>query len=621
MKISSRLFRSSLLMGAISCLSLITFAGAPVEAIAAKKKPSKPKITYVNLEADGYFVKVKRTDIYCFQETRPGIIRSGTGQPGFVTLKDEIKRLKAKRKTAQAAKLEKISKQARKSCKVRPTSSLDEYKGPFGYEDAARLLRATGFGANRNDVNAILSLGMKAAVDQIVDRDIEEVDLENQMTDLEEDAGYFGVANQWYEADEENELPNPLNENDVELFGFEASFAHFAMRTQNQLQARLMLFIHDITPASFETLGGSERHAMRKHKDMIRDFARHGYIGVYLNALINDYTMADYLNRLFGFLNEDFGRELMQLFSIGLKNENGTPTHTDADVDAVSRACSGLVRTNAQRNGFTSTYAAFAPDLHDNTPKVLFAGTPWEAVVYDCQDVVEALVRHPATGYYWADKIVRWFVNGEPSELLVKEAAEELRKSGLNIKALLRKLLKSRAFYAPEAFRTILKLPIQFMLDVIKTSGLPMRHPREFSWIVDGLNQRMWRPATVFGSLPYARALKGPRYVVSTRNEIMNLLDHDYDGLMEKYNFDFFSQIIPERPTSKELIARFAREIGVRINPAQMATLEEVMDFTVDWQGNKVREVYDSFPGSDNGVWKALMLMIILWQSPDANLI
>lgn len=624
MKISSRFFRSSILFGAISCLSIITLLGAPFDAVAAKKKATKPKITYVNLDTDGYFVKVKRTDIYCFKETRAGIIRPGSGgQSGFVVLKDEIARLKAKRKTAQAAKLEKIAGQARKSCKVRPTSSLDEYKGPFGYDEAARLMRVTGFGAPEAEVNALVAAGMKNAVDQTIDKNVIEPDIENQQTDLEEDAGYFGVANQWYEADEENELPNPLNENDVELFGFQTSFYHFALRTQNRLQSKLMLFVHDYVPASFAVLGGSERHAMRKHKDLIRDFTKHGYIGIFLNNLINDHLMSKYLNRLtstkFG-VNEDFGRELLQLFSTGMKNEDGSAVYDDATVAAVSSACTGLRGTNFQNNGFTSTYIAFSPDLHDSSAKVIFAGTPYETVIYDCSDVVEAVVRHPATAYFWAGNLIREFVNGEPSELLVKEAAEELRKSGLNIKELLRKLLKSKAFYAPEARRTIFKLPIEYILDVIKTSGLPMPHPRQINWIVDGLNQEMWEPITVFGAHPFARSLKGPRYVVATRNELMNLLDRDAGDLVEKYGFDFFGQIIPERPSTDAIIDRFARVIGVRVNAAQRATLVDLMDYSIDWQGNKVRDVYDSFPGSDNGVWKALMLMNILWQSSDAQL-
>jgi uncharacterized protein (DUF1800 family) len=591
--------------------------------MAAKKKPNKPKITYVNLEEDGYFVKVRRTDVYCFQETRPGIIRNSGGQSGFITLKDEIKRLKAKRKTAQAAKLEKLSGQARRSCKVRPTSSLDEYKGPFGYEDAARLLRATGFGAPRNEVNTILGLSMKAAVDQIVDRNVIEPDIENQQTDLEEDAGYFGVSNPWYEADEENELPNALNENDVEQFGFRTSFYHFAMRTQNQLQAKLMLFIHDYNPASFDVLNGNERHAMRKHKNLIREFTKHGFIGVFLNGLINDHLMSRYLNRLtstrFG-VNEDFGRELLQLFGTGMRNEDGSAVYGDDTVDAVARACTGMRATNFQNNGFTSTYLAFSPDLHDSSAKIVFPGTPWQAVVYECRDVVEAIARHPATAYYWAGNIVRHFINGEPSEVLVKEAAAELRKSGLNIKVLLRKLLKSKAFWAPEARRTIMKLPIEYILDVLKTSGLPMPHPRQINWMLDGLGMEMWRPTTVFGAHPFARTLKGPRYVVATRNEIMNFLDRDYNSLIEDHNFDFFSQIIPERPSTDAIITRFAREIGVRINAAQRETLVRLMDYSIDWEGKEVRDVYDSFPGSDNGVWKALMLMNILWQLPDANL-
>ncbi len=595
---------------------------APGNAMAAKKKSSKPKITYINQEVDGYFVKIKKTNIYCYQETRPGIVRNDTNGPGFISLKDEIKRLNNKKKGAQAAKLAKLSGQARRSCKLRPTSSIDEYKGPFGYDDAARLMRVTGFGAPPAEVGALVNAGMKAAVDQIVDRNIVEPDIENQQTDLEEDT-YFAVSNPWYQADEENEAPDPLNENDVQVAGFQAGFYHFAMRTQNRLQAKLMLFVHDYVPVNFSALNGSERHAMRKHKDMVREFTRNGYIGVFLTNLINDHMMARYLNRFTSTklgVNEDFGRELLQLFSTGMQNENGTPVYGDADVAAVSAACTGWRATNFSNNGFTSTYMAYSPELHDNSAKIIFGGTPYETVIYDCQDVVEAVVRHPAVGYFWAKNIIKEFINGEPSEALVKDAAEYLRKSGLNIKELLRKLLKSKAFYAPESRRTIFKLPVEFVLDFLKTSGLPLPHPRQIGWMVDGLNQEMWEPNTVFGAHPYAKALKGARYVVATRNELTNFFSHDEESLMQDYGFDFFANIIPERPTSNALIDRLAREIGVRINAAQRATLIDFMDYSIDWQNHKVRDVYDSFPGSDNAVWKTEALMNLLWQSPDAQL-
>lgn len=592
--------------------SLLAFPAGEAFAATKKKKANAPKVNVISPDTAGYYVSIKKKQIFCLGDTKPGTTKAlKDGRVGYSSLQDQIKAAQKKRDNRKVAGLRLLLKKSKPLCTLRPETSLDKYKGPFGYVQAARLLRVTGFGAPPSEVNRMVAMGLDAAVNDIVDRNAQEPIIEQQMKEL--------TCDTYFATDPEKRPCDPLDENDIEFSGMRTAYYHWALNTANQFQAKFVLYLNDHVAASSRVLSYCERHAALTYESMLRSFAQTGDLNAFLHAMVQNPLVAQWLNLYRSsalYPNEDFGREFLELFTIGKVDLDGNPRYGDAEIIASSRAFTGLRLVNFQSGKYTSCYLSVTPDLHDSNPKILWQGTPYQTVVYNADDMVEAVKRHPGLAEYWALNIWREYINDKPSKRAISEAADVLRKDGYNIKALMKTLLKSKAEFAEDSKSSIYKLPIEYALDILRTTGMPKPHPRWFLWNLDDLAQEMWNPPTVFGWYTYADNYMNSRYVLGRRNLAMNLIDSSEDDLTQA-GFDFFNQVLSDAPSAETLIDRFSMQLGVRLNDAQKAALLEFMNYDIDWQGNTVRDVYDSVRGSDNAVWKAIGLWLLLIEQVD----
>ncbi|MEO8259012.1 MAG: DUF1800 domain-containing protein [Acidobacteriota bacterium] len=162
-------------------------------------------------------------------------------------------------------------------------------------------------------------------------------------------------------------------------------------------------------------------------------------------------------------LNENYGRELMELHTLGV--DGG---YTQQDVTEVARAFTGWTIENPRQGaGYR-----FDPRLHDDGEKVVLGhrikagGGERDGI-----EVLDLLSRHPSTARFIATKLVRRFVSDTPPPALVERAAGRFRQTDGDLREVMRTILTSPEFLSVEAYRAKVKTPFEFMVSTIRATG------------------------------------------------------------------------------------------------------------------------------------------------------
>jgi uncharacterized protein (DUF1800 family) len=172
------------------------------------------------------------------------------------------------------------------------------------------------------------------------------------------------------------------------------------------------------------------------------------------------------LARRRGGLNENYGRELLELHTLGV--DGG---YTQQDVINVARALTGWTFPRPQLGGGAFT---FNPQMHDAGEKTvlghkLAAGRGIE----DGEDVLDIVSRHPSTAKYIAFKLARRFVSDTPPVALVERAAATFTRTDGDIRATLRTIITSPEFFAQKAYRSKVKSPFEVVVSALRALSAP----------------------------------------------------------------------------------------------------------------------------------------------------
>jgi len=169
-------------------------------------------------------------------------------------------------------------------------------------------------------------------------------------------------------------------------------------------------------------------------------------------------------------LNENYGRELMELHTLGV--DGG---YTQKDVTEVARAFTGwTIDRPRQGGGFI-----FNPRLHDAGRKVVL-GHVIEAGggESDGEQVLDILAKHPRTAAFVATKLARRFVSDTPPKALVDRAAARFLATDGDLREVTRTILTSPEFLAPDAYRAKVKTPFEFVVSALRATGAEVQDAR-----------------------------------------------------------------------------------------------------------------------------------------------
>ena len=162
-------------------------------------------------------------------------------------------------------------------------------------------------------------------------------------------------------------------------------------------------------------------------------------------------------------LNENYGRELMELHTLGV--DGG---YTQKDVTEVARAFTGWTIQNPRQGGGFR----FEPRLHDSGRKVVLghvinAG----GGETDGEQVLDILASHPSTARFIATKLVRRFVSDAPPRSLVDRAAARFRQTDGDLREVTRTILLSPELLSQDAVNAKVKTPFEFLVSALRMTG------------------------------------------------------------------------------------------------------------------------------------------------------
>ncbi len=166
-------------------------------------------------------------------------------------------------------------------------------------------------------------------------------------------------------------------------------------------------------------------------------------------------------------LNENYGRELLELHTLGV--DGG---YTQEDVVNVARAFTGWTITTPRQGGSFR----FEPRIHDAREKIVL-GQRIKAGgrESDGETVLDILAKHPATAAFISTKLARRFVSDTPPPGLVARAAARFRETDGDIREVVRTIITSPEFFSAEAYRAKVKTPFEFVVSAVRASGTEVR--------------------------------------------------------------------------------------------------------------------------------------------------
>ena len=183
-----------------------------------------------------------------------------------------------------------------------------------------------------------------------------------------------------------------------------------------------------------------------------------------------------------GASNENFAREIMELFTMGVGH------YTEKDIREAARAFTGW--------NYEDLKFVVNKDQHDDGEKTFLGKTGR----FDGVDVINIIMQQPATADFIAGKIYRFFVRQDLSVELQKQLGTVLRDSNYEIKPLLERIFLSRDFYSPASVGTEIKSPVELAISTYRKLGLKsVPGVPDFNLATGALGQQLFAMPTVAG--------------------------------------------------------------------------------------------------------------------------
>jgi uncharacterized protein (DUF1800 family) len=372
-------------------------------------------------------------------------------------------------------------------------------KKDFDYGAAQHLLNRAGFGGTPAQVQALVEMGLDDAVDYLVDFEGAKADagdaaeFRSDIVRSETPAERETLRRARAEGDEETILRlqrerQARERSDREQLGLVQRWWLARMiSTGRPLEEKLTLFWHGHFATGYRTIENSW-HMLRQNAFLRTNAA--GNFADLVRGIIRDPAMLKYLdndeNRRRS-PNENLARELMELFTLGEGNGYG-----ERDIKEGARALTGFT--------FRDNDFVFNRDEHDPTPKTILGRTG----AFGGDEFVSILLEQPVASRFIASKLYKHFVNDAPTPPkdagdAVDRLAREFRSKRYEIRPVLRMLFRSRHFYAAENRLSVVKSPVQLMVQAIRSLGTPVREMGALVQAGDLMGQQLFQPPSVKG--------------------------------------------------------------------------------------------------------------------------
>lgn len=355
---------------------------------------------------------------------------------------------------------------------------LSPYTGAWTQTQSAHLLRRTLFGPTLAQIKEGEALGLDAAVDLLL---ADTVLPEPPLNYKHSEDPRVPIGETWVD------IRYP--EDGTGVFDRRHSMdAWILAQLLNQgisVREKMTLFWHNHFPVERDVVGEAKylyaySHLLRKSalgnfKQLVKDISIDPAMLYYLNG--RDNTLDN--------PNENYARELLELFTIG-KGDIAGPgdyTHyTEDDVIEIAKIFTGWQDFGRFSTEVDAVYSDFFPERHDSGSKQLshrFAGAEIQAAGADEYAIlIDLIFQQREVARFICRKLYRWFVNFEITDALegsvIEGMANTLIANDFEIKPVLSALLKSRHFYDESVSGAIIKNPLDFVFSVLNSFEVPL---------------------------------------------------------------------------------------------------------------------------------------------------
>jgi hypothetical protein len=218
--------------------------------------------------------------------------------------------------------------------------------------------------------------------------------------------------------------------------------------------------------------------------------------------------------------NENFAREIMELFTMGVGN------YSERDVREGARAFTGW--------NYVDLKFVVNAAQHDDGQKTFLGHTG----NFDGVQVIDIIMQQPATAKFVSGKIYRSFVRQDLDPALQAKLGDAFRGGKYEIKPLLELIFRSRDFYSQASVGTRIQSPIQLAVSTYKKMGLSeVPGVPDFNGATGALGQRLFAPPTVAG-WPDGRSWITPGLLLERGNFARDVLFPDINFIPpDRYNF------------------------------------------------------------------------------------
>lgn len=342
---------------------------------------------------------------------------------------------------------------------------------------AAHLARRAGFGATPEELDRLVALGPKGAVASFVDWPEEEPLLDQRqaehgtaLADLREGTtsaqdAVSRLREQWLWRMVATE--HPLREKLALLW-----HDHFATAESKVVRVALLRRQYE----TFQKLGGGTFRALA-------------------GAIARDPAMLVYLDNRVSkkkHPNENFARELFELFTLGIHN------YEQRDVAEVARVFTGWTTKERDAAEFR-----FDPAIHDSNDKLVLGqvigGRGGARGEEEGDLVLDLLVARDECARFVAEKLLRWFLTHEPQPDLVDELARVFQQNGSSIRETLRVLFASEGFHAAEFRFRLYKTPVDWAVSGARLLGVRNVHLLGLDKRLARMGMKLLEPPSVAG--------------------------------------------------------------------------------------------------------------------------
>ena len=382
-----------------------------------------------------------------------------------------------------------------------PDANLDPLPSEqFDFSKARHLLNRAGFGGSPGQVRELANMGVEKAVAYLVDYGElpyepvhgDDFDHDIMRPPTREERQFMRRARKQQDEEglsiirKERQRRQKLDRGQIREM--QQWWLNRMIKTGRPLEEKMTLFWHGHFATGYRTIEDS--YHMFMQNQLFRKEAT-GSFKKLAHGIIRDPAMLRYLNNNQNRKqkpNENLARELMELFTLGEGND-----YTENDIKQGARALTGY---NYRDDEFI-----YAKRMHDDGAKEILG----QVGAWNGDDFVDIILNHRAVSEFLCWKLYRFFVNdnsGTPEEAprrFIIGLGKLLRNKNYELKPVLHTLFRSRHFYDPQNMGTLIKSPIQLMVQAIRDLRTPVRSLDLLLKAADLMGQNIFQPPSVKG--------------------------------------------------------------------------------------------------------------------------